>query len=87
MLFDLLLIGVWVLLFCFWHVYKGENLQFITLRKQFFFNQRNISLIYGQRKNFFESKEVLLIQKNFLWSKEIDLFTLKTIFLNQQNFL
>ena len=29
-------------------------------------NQRNISLIYGQRKNFFELKKDLLIQKNFL---------------------
>ena len=27
-------------------------------------NQRNISLIYGQRKNFFELKKVLLIKKN-----------------------
>ena len=50
-------------------------------------NQRNIFLIYSQRKHFFELKKVLLIQKNFLWSKEIDLFTLKNIFLNQQNFL
>ena len=50
-------------------------------------NQRNISLIYGQRKNFFELKKVFSIQKNVLWSKEIDLFTLNTIFLNQQNFL
>ena len=28
-------------------------------------NQRNISLIYSQRKNFFELKKVLLIQTNF----------------------
>ena len=49
-------------------------------------NQRNISLIYGQRKNSFKSKKVLLIRKNFLWSKEIDLFILKKVFLNQQNF-
>ena len=28
--------------------------------------QRNMSLIYGQRKNFFELKKVLLIQKKFL---------------------
>ena len=27
-------------------------------------NQRNIFLIYGQRKNFIELKKVLLIQKN-----------------------
>ena len=39
--------------------------------------QRNMSLIYGQRKNFFELKKVLLIQKKFLWLDEIDLFTLK----------
>ena len=50
-------------------------------------NQKNISLIFDQRKNFFELKKVLLIQKNVLWSKEIDLFTFKKIFLNQQNFL
>ena len=49
-------------------------------------NQRIISLIYGQRKHFFESKKVLLIQTKF-WSQEIDMFTLKKIFLNQQNFL
>ena len=42
-------------------------------------------LIYGQRKNFFESKKVLLIPENFLWSKEIDLFTLKNNFLNEKN--
>ena len=29
-------------------------------------NQRDISLIYGQRKNFFELKKVLLIQIDFL---------------------
>ena len=50
-------------------------------------NQRNISLIFGQRKNVFEVKKVLLIQENFLWYKEINLFTLKKIVLNQQNFL
>ena len=33
-------------------------------------NQRNISLIYGQRKNFFELKKVLLIKKNFFDSKK-----------------
>ena len=50
-------------------------------------NQKHISLIYGKRRNFFELKKVLLIQKKFLRSKEIDLFTLKKFFLNQQNFL
>ena len=44
-------------------------------------------MIYGQRKNFFELKQVFLIKKNCLWSKEIDLFTLKKQILNQQNFL
>ena len=29
-------------------------------------NQRNISLMYGRRKNFFEIKKVMLIQTNFL---------------------
>ena len=41
----------------------------------------------NQRKNFFDLKKVLLIQKNVLWSKEIDLFRLKNIFFNQPNFL
>ena len=36
-----------------------------------------ISLIYVQRKHFFELKKVFLIQTNLLRSKEIDLFTLK----------
>ena len=54
--------------------------------KTVFFNQRNIFFIFGQRKNFFELKKVLLIQKKFPWSKEIDLFTLKKILLGQQNF-
>ena len=38
------------------------------------------------KKNFFELKKVLLIQKNLFWSKEIDFFTFKKNFLNQQNF-
>ena len=50
-------------------------------------NQRNIYFIYGQRKNFFELKKVLLFQIKILWSNEINLFTLKMTFLNQQNFL
>ena len=45
------------------------------------------SLTVYQRKHFFELKEVLLIQKKSLWSKEIDLYTLKKKFLNQQDFL
>ena len=60
--------------------------QFCT-EKTVSLNQRNISLIYGQRKNFFELKKVLLIQKNVPRSREIDFLTLKKIFLNQQNFL
>ena len=51
------------------------------------FNTLGISLIYAQTKNLFKLKKVLLIQTNFLWSKEIDLFILKNIFLNQQNFI
>ena len=39
------------------------------------------------KKFFFELKKVLLIEKNVLWSNEIDLFILKNIFLNQQNCL
>ena len=38
----------------------------------FFTSHWNNSL-YDQGKNFFELKKVLLIQKNFHWSKEIDL--------------
>ena len=30
------------------------------------YTKKTISLIYGQRKNFFKLKKVLLIQKNFL---------------------
>ena len=51
------------------------------------YTEKGVSLIYGKRKNFFELKKVLLIQKNCLWSTEIDLFTLKKKFLNEQNFL
>ena len=43
------------------------------------------SLIYGQWKNVFELKKVLLIQKIFLWSREIDLFTLKNFLVNFWN--
>ena len=49
------------------------------------YTEKTVSL--KQRKNFFELKKVLLIQKNVLSSKEIDLFILKKIFLNHQNFL
>ena len=48
---------------------------------------KNVSLIYGQKKDFFELKKVLLIQKKILRSNKIDLFALKNNFLNQQNFL
>ena len=41
--------------------------------------EKKTSLTYGHRKNFFELKKVLLIQKTCLWSKEID-FTLKKFF-------
>ena len=42
----------------------------ICTEKTVSLNQRNISLIYGQRKNFFELKKVLLIQKNFFDPKK-----------------
>ena len=51
------------------------------------YTEKTVSLIYGQWKNFFELKKVFLIQKFFLWSKEIDLFVLKTFFLKRQIFL
>ena len=49
------------------------------------FTEKTVSLIKGQRKNFFELKTVLLIRKIFQWSKKIDLFALTKHFLNQQN--
>ena len=39
------------------------------------------------KEKFLELKKGLLIKENFLWFKEIDLFTLKKTFSNQQNFL
>ena len=44
------------------------------------YTEKTVSLIYGQIKNFLELNKVLLIQKKFLRSKEIDLFALKKIF-------
>ena len=49
------------------------------------FHDENVFLHW--ENNFFGIKKVLLIQKKFLWSKEIDFFTSKKMFLNQQNFL
>ena len=70
---------------------QNKNLKIVLgktyTEKTVSFNQRNIFLLYDQWKNFFEAKKVSIIQKNALWSKEIDLFTLKEIFSNQQNFL
>ena len=42
-------------------------------QKTVFFNQRKISLIYGERKNFFELKQVLLIQTVSLNQRNISL--------------
>ena len=52
----------------------------LHIEKTIYLNQRNISLVYGQRKILFELKKVLLIEKNYLWSKEMYLFRLKKIF-------
>ena len=90
--------GLWskeINLFTLKNIFLNQQkfLQFVIIRiensvwKTVSLSQRNISSIYGQRKNFFELKKVLLTQRNVLWSKEIDLFTLKNIFLNQKNFL
>ena len=49
-----------------------QNVNFIKI-----YTEKTVSLMYGQRKNFFELKKVLLIQKNVLCSKQIDLFTLR----------
>ena len=52
-------------------LYAFKSLQmhdFFYTEKIVSLNQRNISLIYGQGKNFFESKKVLLIQKKILGS-------------------
>ena len=54
----------------------SHRIDFITPN----YTEKTVSLIYGQRKNFFELKKVLLIQKNVLWSKKIDLLTLKKFF-------
>ena len=40
-------------------------LNFLYTQKIVSLNQRNISLVYGQRKHFFELKKVLLMQKHF----------------------
>ena len=49
-------------------------------------NQRNISLIYGQGTNFFDSKNVLLIQRNrFVYIKEY-LFESTKLSLIQRHF-
>ena len=55
---------------------KEKNSQNVFKQMIFYFNaytqktvslnQRNIYLIFGQRKNFFQLKKVLLIQRNFL---------------------
>ena len=45
-------------------------------------NQRNISFIYGQRKNFFELKQVFLVQKNFFKRKLIYFFGSKKTIMN-----
>ena len=50
---------------------------------QFFENvhwESGFFLYTAYRNNFFELKKALLIQKKILWSKEIDLFTLKKCF-------
>ena len=50
------------------------------------YTEKTVSLIYGHRKNFFELKKVLLIQKKFLCFKEIDLFRLKKNFFESTKF-
>ena len=52
----------------------------IYTQKTVSLNQRKISLIYDQRKNFFELKKVSLIQKNCLWSKKIDFLHERKLF-------
>ena len=54
----------------------------VYIQKTVSLNQKNISLMYGQRKNFVELKKVLLIQKNFLWCKQIYFFGSKKLFLD-----
>ena len=69
----------------FLHVYTQK-------KKYYFQNLKNSkkhweNSFFESKKHFFELKKVFLIQKYFLWCKEIDFFTLKNIFLNLQNFL
>ena len=65
-----------------------QNSSFL-LRILVYLNLHWENRFFESEKHFFDirSKNVLLIQKNFLWSREIDLFTLKKMFLDQQNFL
>ena len=58
------------------------------LNKLFSFTQSNLvsECMTHWENSFFESKKVFLNQKSVLSFKEIDLFTIKTNFLNQQNF-
>ena len=75
------------------YILLGNYIQLILIliyylvTKNWYFTEKTIALIYGQRKNFFELKKVLLIKKKFLRSKKIDLFTLKIFFLIRQNYL
>ena len=55
---------------------NSDNFTFYT-EETVSLDWKMIFFIYDKEKKFFESKKILLIQINFLWFKEIDLFTLK----------
>ena len=59
---------------------------FSSLRKQFLWIKETFLWSTVKEKISLKLKKVLLIQKIFLWSKEVDLFALKKIFLSEQNF-
>ena len=48
--------------------------------------EKTVSLMYGERKNFFKLKKVMIIQKNFLWSKEKICLHFKEIFWINKTF-
>ena len=61
-------------------------LQFGNFNETFRLKSHWENSFFESKKHFFELKKVLLVQKKFLWSKEIDLFTLKKIFWIDKTF-
>ena len=70
-----------------WKTYNIRNSGFSLNQETASLNQRNINLIYGQRKNFFELKKILLNQKNFFNVNKSISLDQKQWFLIKKNFL